>query len=379
MLYDVLIIGSGIAGLRAALEAKKEGVSVAVLSKSNPFRSNSAVASGGINAALGNVEPDSAQEHSDDTLRGGAMFNNRRALAMLCNDAPGAILELDLLGVPFDKLPDGKIAQRAFGGAGKKRTCHIADRTGSAIVQTLLAACRREGVEILPNIQFLNIITEKNRVAGITALRRADSMVIAFACKSLILAGGGYAGIYRGHATNPQEACGDTLAAALRAGMTLRDMEMVQFHPTALPKTGALITEAARGEGGWLLNAAGERFVDELITRDKLSRAMLEQLKEGGKVFLDLRHLDESLINAKLPSGGHRHYDRTAPRRTGGPLHRRRHPYQSGHHDRNPGDFRLRGECGQCRPRGKPAGGQLPFGRGRLRKRRRNQGGAVCP
>lgn len=302
MLYDVLIVGTGIAGLRAALEAKKEGVHVALLTKSNPFRSNSAIASGGINAALGNVEADTIEEHIADTYKGGAQFNNKRTLATLCGEGPSAILELNEMGVPFDKRDDGKIDQRAFGGAGKKRTCHIADKTGSAIVQKLLMLCRQEGVEIITNMQFLNIITDKKRVAGITALRRNDSMVVAFACKALILAGGGYAGIYRGHSTNPQEVCGDTLAAALRAGMTLRDMEFVQFHPTTLVKTGALITEAARGEGGYLLNHNEERFVDELTTRDKLSRAILAEIKNGGVVYLDLRHLGEEKIDAKLPS-----------------------------------------------------------------------------
>ncbi len=302
MLYDVLIVGTGIAGLRAALEAKKSGVKVALLTKSNPFRSNSAVASGGINAALGNVEEDTVEEHIEDTFRGGARFNNKKALATLCGEGVSCIEELDALGVPFDKRDDGTIDQRAFGGAGKKRTCHIADKTGSAIVQKLLMLCRQEGVEILNNMQFLNIITDKNRVAGITALRRADSTVVAFACKALILAGGGYAGIYRGHSTNSQEVCGDTLAAALLAGMTLRDMEFVQFHPTTLVKTGALITEAARGEGGYLLNNQGQRFVDELITRDKLSREILAEIKNGGAVYLDLRHLGETKIDTKLPS-----------------------------------------------------------------------------
>lgn len=302
MVYDVLVIGTGIAGLRAALEAKKAGVSVAVLSKSNPFRSNSAVASGGINAALGNVEEDSIEKHFADTFKGGSNFNDKKALALLCSQGPQAIEELDVLGVPFDKTEEGKIAQRAFGGAGSKRTCHIADKTGSAIVQKLLVECRHLGVEILPNMQFLNIITEKKRVAGITALKRNDSTVVAFACKSLILAAGGYAGIFRGHSTNPQEACGDTLAAALRAGLTLRDMEFVQFHPTTLAKNGTLITEAARGEGGYLINTQGERFVDELTTRDKLSRAIVQEIKKSGRVYLDLRHLDEALIDAKLPS-----------------------------------------------------------------------------
>ncbi len=302
MLYDVIVIGTGIAGLRAALEAKKAGVSVAVLSKSNPFRSNSAVASGGINAALGNAEEDSPQAHAADTLKGGGGINGKKALHRLCTDGPDCIMELDNMGVPFDKDEHGNIAQRAFGGAGHKRTCHIADKTGAAIVQTLLAQCRSEHIEIIPNTQFLNIVTEKGRVAGITALKRSDSSVTAFACKALILAGGGFAGIYRGHTTNPQEASGDTLAAALRAGMRLRDMEFVQFHPTTLAKTGSLITEAARGEGGYLLNAQGERFVDELATRDVLSRAILAEIKAHGKVYLDLRHLDPELVDKKLPS-----------------------------------------------------------------------------
>jgi succinate dehydrogenase/fumarate reductase flavoprotein subunit len=301
MLYDVVVVGSGIAGLFSALYAKRAGNDVVIITKSNPFRSNSAVASGGINAVLNTNQYDSVRQHIQDTINGADGLTFEQNIIEMCQEAPAIIHELYKIGVAFDKDEQGNIKQRPFGGASKNRTCYIADRTGSAIVQGLLKQCRHEGVEILSNHQMLSITKFDDKLSGITLLHRADSHVTAFACKALILAGGGYAGIYRGHSTNPQESSGDVIAAALRAGMRLSNLEFVQFHPTTL-KNGALISEAARGEGAYIVDETGERFTDELQTRDKLSRAILEHIAAGHKVYLDFRHLPSEIIETRLPS-----------------------------------------------------------------------------
>jgi succinate dehydrogenase/fumarate reductase flavoprotein subunit len=302
MLYDVIVVGSGISGLYAALYAKRAGFNVAVLTKGNPFRSNSAVASGGINAVINLDELDSVARHVSDTIEGSDGLAHAANIEKMCTEAPKIVEELKEMGVGFDTDEAGKLSQRPFGGASANRTCYIADRTGAAIVQTLLLKCRSEGVHILANHKFLNITKYKDDLSGVTVLRRHNSQVIAMACKSLVLAGGGYAGIFRGHTTNSQESSGDVIAAALRADMRLSNMEFVQFHPTTLATTGALISEAARGEGAWLVDETGERFTEELQTRDKLSRAIVSHMREGHSVYLDFRHLSEAVIDAKLPS-----------------------------------------------------------------------------
>lgn len=302
MLYDVIVVGTGIAGLNAALHAKRTGLKVAVIAKSNPLRSNSAVASGGINAVLKTTAHDSCREHVADTLKGGADLGKLSSVSAMVTGAETVIQELRAIGVAFDLNNNGDIAQRPFGGSKAKRTCYIADKTGAAITQTLLNQCRKEGVEIIPNHQMLTIATYKGKLSGITLLRRRDSTVIAFACKSLVLAGGGYAGMYRGHSTNSQESSGDILAIALRANMRLVNMEFVQFHPTTLPNSGTLISEAARGEGAYIVDELGERFTQELQTRDKLSRDIVRHQMGGHSVYLDFRHLGEALIDTKLPS-----------------------------------------------------------------------------
>lgn len=302
MLYDVIVVGSGIAGLHAALYAKRAGRSVAVITKNNPLRSNSAVASGGINAVINLDVYDSYIKHTNDTIAGADGLTHRDNIEKMCKEAPHIVEELGQMGVHFDTNEDNTIAQRPFGGGSSKRTCYIADRTGSSIVQSLLRQCRNEGIELLSNYQFLNITTFNEKLSGITVLRREDSHVIALVCKALVLAGGGYAGIFRGHSTNGQESSGDVIAAAFRANLRLSNMEFVQFHPTTLKTNGALVSEAARGEGAYLVDETGRRFTDELQTRDKLSREILNHMKQGHKVYLDFRHLDVSLIDTKLPS-----------------------------------------------------------------------------
>ncbi len=302
MLYDVIVVGSGISGLYAALYAKKSGLNVAVLTKGNPFRSNSSVASGGFNAVINLSEYDSIQRHVDDTVKGADGLSHISNIEKMCKEAPLIVEELKEMGVAFAEDVDGNLQQRPFGGASANRTCYIADRTGASIVQTLFIACRNEGVHILSNHKFLNITKYEGELSGVTVLRRHNSQVIALACKSLVLAGGGYAGIFRGHSTNSQESSGDVIAAALRANMRISNMEFIQFHPTTLKGSGALVSEAARGEGGYLVDETGERFTQELMTRDKLSREIVKHILAGHKVYLDVRHLGEETIETKLPS-----------------------------------------------------------------------------
>lgn len=302
MLYDVVVVGSGISGLYAALNARMEGLSVAIISKSTPLRSNSAVASGGINAVMKSTRHDLYRQHISDTMSSASQLGRFPVISNMVWGATDIINELRSMGVVFDTEDDGSVSQRAFGGTTAKRTCYIADRTGASITQTLLMQCRKEGVEIFSNHLMLDITTFQEKLSGITILRRRDSQVIAFACKSLVLAGGGYAGIYRGHSTNSQESSGDVFAAALRAGMRLVNTEFVQFHPTTLLKSGTLISEAARGEGAYIVDETGTRFTNELQTRDKLSRDIVRHQMQGHTVYLDFRHLGEALIDKKLPS-----------------------------------------------------------------------------
>ena len=302
MIYDVIVVGSGISGLHAALYARKAGLKVALISKSTPLRSNSAVASGGINAVLQTTRHDSCRDHISDTLNGADKLARFSAVSGMVVGAQEIIEDLQKMGVEFDSEDNGSIAQRPFGGTKAKRTCYIADKTGASITQALFTQCKKEGVKIFSNHLMLSIATYHEKLSGITILRRRDSAVIAFACKSLVLAGGGYAGMYRGHSTNSQESSGDVLAIALRAKMRLVNMEFVQFHPTTLPNSGTLISEAARGEGANIVDETGQRFTDELQTRDKLSRDIVRHQALGHKIYLDFRHLGKNVIENKLPS-----------------------------------------------------------------------------
>lgn len=302
MIYDVVVVGGGIAGLMAAIEAKTEKNKVAVITKGNLFKSNSSMASGGINAVLDTNNKAEIDKHINDTLKGAKGLSNKKAVSYMCNQASSIIEKLVSYGVEFDRNDQGNIAQRSFGGGSSKRTCYVGDKTGSAITQVLIKKAKTAGITFLVNNFVMNLTKIENKVSGVVALRRLDSSVMVYPAKSVILAGGGYAGIYRGNSTNAPDYTGDMFAIALRAGLDLQDMEFVQFHPTGLPKTSYLVSEAARGEGGYLINSDGERFVNELDTRDVVSRAISKQIEEGQKVYIDLRHLEKEHIETKLPS-----------------------------------------------------------------------------
>lgn len=302
MTYDVLIIGSGIAGLMAAIEAKSETNSVAIITKSNIFKSNSSVASGGINAVLDEKDEVEIQKHIDDTMKSSKDLGDKKAISYLCHQAPLIMKKLVEYGVAFDRDVNGKILQRSFGGGSSKRTCFVGDSTGSAITQALIKKAKLVGVDFLVNHFVMDITKIDEYISGVVTLKKLDSTVVVYPTKAVVFAGGGYAGIYRGFSTNAQDCTGDLLSVALRAGMSLKDMEFVQFHPTGFAKTSYLVSEAARGEGGHLVNADGERFINELDTRDVLARAIFEQMRAGKKVYLDMRHISKEILETRIPS-----------------------------------------------------------------------------
>jgi succinate dehydrogenase/fumarate reductase flavoprotein subunit len=304
MIYDVIVVGGGIAGLMAAIEIKEDDplIKVGVITKGNLFKSNSSMASGGINAVLDSSNQKEVVKHIEDTLKGSYGLGDRKAITYMCDRASLIISKLIRYGVEFDRDEEGNIAQRSFGGGSAKRTCYVGDKTGSAITQALIKKAKSVGVDFVVNNFVMNITKINNCVSGVVSIRRFDSSVMVYPAKSVILAGGGYAGIFRGFSTNAPDYTGDNLALALRAGLDLQDMEFVQFHPTGFVKTSYLASEAARGEGGYLVNSDGERFVDELGTRSVVSRAIYEQIESGKEVFIDLRHLSKETIETKLPS-----------------------------------------------------------------------------
>lgn len=303
---DILIIGSGGAGLTAALKAKELGASVIVAGKTYPTHSQTSMAQGGINAALGNKGEDAIELHIADTIKSAQGLCDETMVRTMCTQAPQTIAWLERLGVPFSRLDNGgagtqTIAQRQMGGASAKRACYAQDYTGLKILHTLYDTCLKEQIEFLDEHYLLNLIVEEATVKGAIFLDIRTGEVKQVSAKSVIIATGGYGGLYHGYTTNAYGASGDGIAAVLRAGGAVSDMEFVQFHPTALRHSGILISESARGEGGYLVNSKGERFVDELKPRDVVARAIFGEFQKGLEVFLDLRHLGEAKLLTLLP------------------------------------------------------------------------------
>ncbi|MCK5236547.1 MAG: FAD-binding protein [Deltaproteobacteria bacterium] len=307
--HDVLIIGGGLAGLRAAIEASKNGLNVAVISKVYPVRSHSVAAQGGINAAL--KSNDNWEDHAYDTVKGSDYLGDQDAIEIMCKEAPEDIRELERMGAVFSRDADGDIAQRPFGGAGFPRTCYLADRTGHGLLHLMFEQIRKYEVTVYPEWFVTDLIVEDNIARGAIALEMLTGRFHRLHAGALIMATGGYGRVF-GITTNALTNTGDGMGLALRAGAPLMDMEFVQFHPTTLKRTGILITEAARGEGGYLLNSKGERFMKsyapnamELASRDVVSRAEQTEINEGrdinGCVYLDLRHLGREKILERLP------------------------------------------------------------------------------
>ncbi len=306
--HDILIVGAGLAGMRAALAAPPD-LNVALVSKVHPVRSHSVAAQGGINGAIG--PNDSWEAHAFDTAKGGLYLGDQDAIEAMCREAPQDILELERMGVIFSRDEHGRIAQRPFGGAGFPRTCYAADRTGHAILHTMYEQLLRRHCSVYEEWYVTSLIVEEGQCRGVVAWDLVRGGLHSIAAKAVILATGGSGRLFY-TSTNAVINTGDGMALAYRAGAPLMDMEFVQFHPTTLKNTGILITEGARGEGGYLINTNGERFMKryapeqmELATRSTVSLAIGQEILEGrgvdGCVLLDLRHLGRARILERLP------------------------------------------------------------------------------
>jgi len=313
--HDILVIGGGLTGLRAAIEAKRAGRDVAVLSKVHPVRSHSVAAQGGINAALGNAPSsakDSWENHAFDTVKGSDYLADQDAVEVLCREGIERVIEMEHWGTLFSRTEDAKIAQRPFGGAGFPRACYAADRTGHNLLHVLYEQATGLHIPVYEEWYVLALVLDDGKCTGVLALNFFEGKIIPIHAKSTILATGGYGRIYL-KSTNALINTGDGCYLAYRAGVPLKDMEFVQFHPTSLYGTNILITEGARGEGGYLINARGERFMEryapklmELGPRDIVTRGIQTEIDEGrgfegGYVHLDLRHLGKEKIMDRLP------------------------------------------------------------------------------
>ncbi|VVB55319.1 Fumarate reductase (CoM/CoB) subunit A [uncultured archaeon] len=306
--HDIIIVGGGLSGLRAALSVKS--ADVAVISKVHPLRSHSIAAQGGINAVL--ATNDRWEDHVFDTIKGSDYLADQDAVEVLCRDAPGRVIEMEHWGTLFSRTDGGRIAQRPFGGAGFPRTVYAEDRTGHHLLHTMYEQALKKGIKFYDEWLITRLVVDKGRCCGVTGYNIPDGMVEGFKAKAVIFATGGYGRIYK-HSTNSVINTGFGCAVAYRAGAPLEDMEFVQFHPTTLFGTNILITEGARGEGGFLVNRGGERFMKrysphqlDLAPRDIVARAIQTEINEGrgfegGYVHLDLTHLGEEKINERLP------------------------------------------------------------------------------
>jgi succinate dehydrogenase / fumarate reductase flavoprotein subunit len=324
--YDAVIVGAGGAGLMAALHLAQAGIPTAVLSKLYPTRSHTGTAQGGIGAALGNMEEDHWEWHAFDTIKGSDYLADQDAVEIMCREAIDCVYFLEHMGLPFDRTPEGKIMQRRFGGHTNNRTgepvrraCHAADRTGHMILQTLYQQCIRYGVQFFNEFFLTDLLLTGDpletgtRCCGVVALEMQTGILHIFHAKSVLFATGGFGRIFK-VTSNAHTLTGDGCAVAWRRGIPLEDMEFYQFHPTGIYKLGVLLSEAARGEGAYLLNGLGERFMAryapklmELAPRDLVSRAMYLEIREGrgvnGKDYLqlDVRHLPKEVLEKKLP------------------------------------------------------------------------------
>lgn len=317
--HDIVIVGSGLAGLRAALEASQY-YNVAVVSKLFPLRSHSGAAQGGIAAALANEEEDYIDWHFFDTVKGSDYLGDQDAIELLVNDAIPTLYELEHFGTPFSRTPEGKIAQRKFGGHTKNygeaavlRACYAADRTGHVILHTLYEQCIKNNVKFYNEYYAIDLLVKDSIIRGLVAYDMPNGRFVAFHSKVVMFGTGGYGRAYK-ITSNAHANTGDGLGITVRAGIPLEDMEFVQFHPTGIYGYGILVTEGARGEGGYLLNNDGDRFmkkyapkVMELAPRDLVSRSIWTEINEGrgidGKrcVHLDLRHLGAERLKERLP------------------------------------------------------------------------------
>ena len=313
--HDILVIGGGLTGLRAAIEAKRVGRDVALLSKVHPLRSHSVAAQGGINAALGNSPApvkDSWENHAFDTIRGSDYLADQNAVEVMCEEGIERVIEMEHWGTLFSRTGDGKIAQRPFGGAGFPRTCYAADRTGHNLLHVLYEQVTGLQIPVYEEWYALALVVEDGRCTGIIGFNFFKGTILPIHAKSIILATGGYGRIYH-KSTNALINTGSGCSLTYQTGVPLKDMEFVQFHPTSLYGTNILITEAARGEGGYLFNAKGERFMEryapklmELGPRDIVARGIQTEIDEGrgfegSYVHLDLRHLGKEKIIDRLP------------------------------------------------------------------------------
>lgn len=316
--FDVVVVGAGGAGMMAALSAsEKNNLKVAVLSKIFPTRSHTGAAQGGINAAMGYRDStDSPEKHFRDTVKGSDFLADQDAVEFFTSGMPDMISELDYYGVPFSRDEKGQVAQRPFGGASSPRTCYSADKTGHVILHALYEQCLKNHVQFLNEWFLLSLVVEDGKFEGLVAMDIRDGKIHPIQAKSVVIASGGFGRIYWSRTTNAINMTGDGTAACFEAGIPLKDPEFIQFHPTGLAQTGVLLSEACRGEGGYLINKDGERFMAryapekmELGPRDLVSRSIETEIKEGrgfgegmtSYVLMDLRHLGEKKIMERLP------------------------------------------------------------------------------